>query len=70
MIDEEKDLEKANELYKEMADKMKFEIPHLELYCEKCDTSNFIYSDMKPPYKCDDCGSFLEIDEGRYDGEV
>ena len=63
----------------------KFEVPDGQLYCKKCGTTNFIYYDMKPPYKCDDCGSPLdkadmeEIDlddlhyeheEGKYDGEV
>jgi ribosomal protein S27E len=41
----------------------KFEIPDMELYCEKCETTNYIYSDMKPPYKCNECGSVLEFDE-------
>jgi hypothetical protein len=64
---------------------MKFEVPDGELYCEKCGTNNFIYNDMKPPYKCDHCGSPLNAaditaidfdelqyghDEGKYDGQV
>ena len=63
----------------------KFEVPNGEIYCEKCGTTNFIYDDMKPPYKCDNCGSPLnaaniteidmdelqyEHDEGKYDGET
>jgi predicted Zn-ribbon and HTH transcriptional regulator len=62
-----------------------FEVPSGEICCEKCGTTNFIYNDMKPPYKCDDCGSPLdaadmseidmdelqyEHDEGKYDGQV
>jgi ribosomal protein S27E len=62
-----------------------FEVPDGEICCEKCGTTNFIYSDMKPPYKCDDCGASLdadcmtaidmdelqyEHDEGKYDGQV
>jgi hypothetical protein len=31
-----------------------------ELYCEKCETINFIYEDMKPPYKCDQCNTCLD----------
>jgi ribosomal protein S27E len=61
------------------------EVPDGEICCEKCGTTNFIYSDMKPPYKCDDCGAPLdasaiteidmdelqyEHDEGKYDGET
>ena len=38
---------------------MTFEIPDLELYCENCETTNFIYADMEPPYKCDQCGTAL-----------
>jgi ribosomal protein S27E len=37
-----------------------FEVPELELYCEKCETTNFFYSDNKPPYKCDNCGESLD----------
>ena len=62
-----------------------FEVPKGQLYCEKCGTTNFIYDDMDPPYKCDDCGAVLneadmqeidmdelqyEHDEAKYDGEV
>ena len=38
---------------------MKFETPEQELYCEKCETTNYIYNDMKAPYKCDCCGEEL-----------
>jgi ribosomal protein S27E len=38
----------------------KFDVPELELYCEKCRTTNFFYSDNKPPYKCDNCGELLD----------
>jgi transcription initiation factor IIE alpha subunit len=57
----------------------KFEVPDLELYCSECNTTNYIYFDMEPPYKCDNCGSPLEFDEnearyeqeeGRYHGEI
>ena len=37
-----------------------FEIPDMELFCEKCGTTNFIYDDMKAPYLCDDCGAELD----------
>ena len=62
-----------------------FEVPKGQIYCEKCGTTNFLYDDMNPPYKCDNCGVILneadmqEIDidelhyesqEGKYDGEV
>ena len=62
-----------------------FEVPDGQLYCEKCKTTNFIYDDMKPPYKCDNCNTLLdeagmqkidmddlqyEQEEGKYDGEV
>ena len=40
--------------------KMEFDTPALELYCEKCETTNFFYDDNKPPYHCDRCGSELE----------
>ncbi|GHV61823.1 hypothetical protein AGMMS49587_06960 [Spirochaetia bacterium] len=40
----------------------KFEVPDKELYCEKCGTTNYIYEDMQPPYKCDNCGKILEDD--------
>ena len=39
--------------------KIRFEISVKELYCEKCETTNFIYDDMEEPYKCDDCGAEL-----------
>ena len=63
----------------------KFEIPQCSIYCDKCRTTNFIYEDMKVPYKCDNCGRLLdeadmveidledlqyEAEEGKYDGEV
>jgi len=62
-----------------------FEVPKGQIYCEKCGTTNFIYDDMNPPYKCDECGIVLdeagmqEIDldelqyeheEGKYDAET
>ena len=43
--------------------KMKFDTPTLELYCEDCGTTNFFYSDNKPPYLCDSCGAELNEDE-------
>ena len=62
-----------------------FEVPKGQLCCEKCGTTNFIYDDMTPPYKCDECGAVMdeanmeEIDleelqyeheEGKYDSQV
>jgi ribosomal protein S27E len=62
-----------------------FEVPDGQIYCTQCGTTNFIYNDMKGPYKCDDCGAPLnaadmieidldelqyEHDEGKYDGQV
>ncbi|GHV95054.1 hypothetical protein AGMMS50293_13740 [Spirochaetia bacterium] len=38
---------------------MQFETPDKTLYCKKCGTTNYIYSDMPPPYKCDNCGGPL-----------
>jgi ribosomal protein S27E len=38
---------------------MKFETPDKTLYCEKCGTTNYIYSGMKMPYTCDNCGGPL-----------
>jgi len=40
-----------------------FEKPEGYAYCEKCETTNYIYDDMKPPYKCDGCGSLLERED-------
>jgi len=40
----------------------KFEVPDLELYCEKCGTMNFFYDDDAPPYNCDNCKKPL-VDE-------
>ena len=39
---------------------MEFETPSLELFCEKCETTNFFYNDNEPPYICDCCGAELE----------
>ena len=47
---------------KEHASKMKFERPKYELFCEKCDTTNFIYDDMKEPYQCDNCKAPLSVE--------
>jgi len=54
--------ERAWEMEKQLEEKFghKFEVPDAELFCEKCETTNFIYNDMKPPYKCDSCGAELE----------
>ncbi|MCL2243176.1 MAG: hypothetical protein FWC03_01755 [Treponema sp.] len=38
---------------------MEFDTPDLELYCEKCGTTNFFYDDNEPPYLCDSCGAEL-----------
>jgi|GEM_PF-1692023 len=38
---------------------MVFDKPSHELYCEECETTNFFYSDNKPPYYCDCCGTEL-----------
>jgi hypothetical protein len=43
----------------------KFEVPELELYCKKCGTTNFFYSDNKPPYICDNCGEPLDADKDK-----
>ena len=51
-----------------------FEVPDMELFCEKCETTNYIYSDMEPPYKCDNCGAELQDTDnepdtdGQYEG--
>jgi len=39
---------------------MEFDTPTLELYCEKCETTNYFYEDNKPPYICDCCGAELK----------
>jgi len=31
------------------------ELPIGEIYCIDCETTNFFYSDDKPPYKCARC---------------
>ena len=66
---DEADLEDASDDdgesdYAEMMELMEkyFELPEQELYCEKCETTNYIYDDMKPPYKCDNCGSLLKTE--------
>ena len=41
----------------------KFDIPEHQLYCEKCGTTNYFYSDNKPPYHCDNCGNELETEK-------
>lgn len=38
---------------------MVFEVPEKELYCEKCETTNFIYENMNVPHECDNCGELL-----------
>ena len=51
-----------------------FEVPELELFCEICETTNYIYADMEPPYKCDNCGTELQDTDiepdtdGKYEG--
>jgi ribosomal protein S27E len=42
-----------------------FEIPGYELFCVKCGTTNYFYSDNKPPYKCDSCGAILVIEKNK-----
>ena len=39
-----------------------FEVPELQLLCEKCGTTNYFYSDNKPPYHCDNCGKELKTE--------
>ena len=43
----------------------KLEVPELELYCEKCRTTNFFYHDNKPPYHCDNCKNVLDADKDK-----
>jgi ribosomal protein S27E len=42
-----------------------FAVPDYELYCEKCGTTNYFYSDNTPPYKCDNCGTALDAEKDR-----
>jgi ribosomal protein S27E len=37
-----------------------FDTPSTQLLCEKCGTTNYIYSDDKQPYLCDTCGTELD----------
>ena len=37
-----------------------FEVPDAEVLCEECGTTNYFYSDDKPPFRCDNCGVVLE----------
>jgi len=39
---------------------LNFDTPTLEIYCEKCETTNFFYEDNEPPYICDNCGAELK----------
>jgi ribosomal protein S27E len=51
---------------------MVFRIPEGSIFCEKCETTNFIYDDMKKPLECDNCGEFLNEDmfeDGDQDAE-
>ena len=49
---------------KKAKEKIKFETPAFQIYCKKCKTTNFFYSDNKPPYKCDSCN--IEFNEEEY----
>ena len=40
--------------------KMEFENPKLQLYCEKCGTSNYYYTGEWAPYYCNECGKWLD----------
>lgn len=39
---------------------MVFEVPEKELYCEKCETTNYIYENIDMPHECDNCGELLK----------
>ena len=44
----------------ETVDGKTFEIPVLEVFCEKCEecgTANYFYDDDSPPFRCDNCGA-------------
>jgi hypothetical protein len=43
----------------------KLEVPELELFCEKCGTTNYFYDDDKPPYHCDNCKNTLDAEKDK-----
>jgi hypothetical protein len=47
----------------------KFEVPELELFCEKCGTTNYFYDDNKPPYYCDNCKNPLDAEKDKLPGK-
>jgi len=52
------------EIYNEKLNKtFKMEVPEHCLYCEKCKTTNYIYSDNNSPLICNHCGEKLLKDE-------
>ena len=71
------DLERMKEMIKllkkhgakEKKDTIEFETPILELFCPECETTNYIYSDMQPPFHCNTCGAELELPEPDTDGQ-
>ena len=40
-------------------DKIAFETPKHEIYCESCETTNFYYDDNQLPFVCDRCKTVL-----------
>ncbi|MDR3019426.1 MAG: hypothetical protein LBU66_00815, partial [Treponema sp.] len=48
-------LEKGSIRQVKKGNKLVFEEPAQELFCENCGTSNFIFSNDKAPYKCSYC---------------
>jgi len=39
---------------------IEFEIPILEIVCEKCNAANYFYDDDPEPFYCDECGMKLK----------
>ncbi|MDR2568683.1 MAG: hypothetical protein LBD23_00110 [Oscillospiraceae bacterium] len=54
--------EESFELQSENLNKtFEFEIPEYGLFCEKCETTNYIYKNNQSPLKCDNCGEDLSV---------
>jgi len=47
---------------------MVFHVPCESVFCEKCETTNYIYIDDLPPYHCNDCGTELSLKGENDDG--
>ena len=43
-----------------MQGEIHFDVPNVELFCEKCETTNYFYKDNLSPFLCDVCGIELE----------